>query len=300
MSSFGAELVDWRLSMIKIVSLSKSFWGSLLQRDEAPSRAGIASAIERGARADGARIASESDTVTQSIALENSYLADAAPYAVVRSQFYTALALILPLGLLIAASWQLTLFGLEIIPNESVRNVAALALVGATLLSIHILLHSLSRPGWVVLTLTALSVLVLADAHYQLAKTRAAVIADWILQGSTTVMESATGAALVEVDAASLASTLLPLLQALLPLMAVGLEIMAGVTLYFVLTALFDPALLAYWRVARLRRRAAHLSAEAAAAAGLAERADEEAQLTLDLGRNSKAFISKDALIAIV
>ena len=192
--------------MIRIVSLAKTFWGSIVT-DETPHRAGVATAIERGARADGARITSQSATVADNIAHEAGFLAHAEPYSVVRSRFYMAFFLMLPLGMLIDASWQLTLFALEIIPNETVRNMTAMALVGATLLSIHLLLESLKRSGWVPLALTALCVVVLASVHYQLAKARAAVIADWILNGDRTVIESAAGTAVTQTDPTSLTSS---------------------------------------------------------------------------------------------
>jgi hypothetical protein len=283
--------------MSKLVPLAM-FWGSVAT-DGTANRAGVASVIARDALTDNALVASQAAAVDADIAHETAYVATAESYSVVRSRFYVAFLLTLPMIALIAASWQLTLFGLEILPSEGIRNVTALALVGASLLSIHLLLESLKRSGWVLFTLTSLSVMALAVAHYQLAKTRAVVIADWILEGNRTVVESAAGVAVAPTDAPSLASTLLPLLESLLPLMAVGLEVMAGVALYFVLTALFDPALLAYWRLARLRRRAARLRARAVEAADRAERADAEAGLTINATRNARAFISKDAIIAI-
>ena len=140
--------------------------------------------------------------------------------------------MLLPLlVLLITASYQLTLFALEIIPNEPIRTGASLALVGASLLAIHLLLESLMRSRWVMFVLTAISVFVLGNAHYKLAQARAAVIADWIINGDRTVLESAVGPAAVDVGATSLTSTLLPLLEAILPSIAVGLEVIAGVTM---------------------------------------------------------------------
>ncbi len=287
--------------MTKIVSLAKSFWFSLFQTNEAPSRAGITRAIERNARSDEARIVTQSATVADSISHETSFLSGAEPYSVVRARFYAAVLVLLPLLVLLTiASYQLTLFALEMIPNEIIRTGAALALVGATLLSVHLLLESLMRSRWVMWVLTAISVVVLGNAHYKLAQARAAVIADWIINGNRSVLESAVGPAAVDVGTSSLTATLLPLLEAILPSIAVGLEVIAGVTMSFALMAILDPALLAYWRVARLRRRAARLNAKAVVANSLAERPDEEAQLAIDLGRNTKSLVSREAIVAIV
>jgi hypothetical protein len=286
--------------MTKIVSLAKSFWFSLFQTNEAPSRAGITRAIERNARSDEARIVTQSATVADSISHETSFLSNAEPYSVVRGRFYAALIVLPLLALLTIASYQLTLFALDIIPNEVIRKGSAVALVGATLLAIHFLLESLKRSSWVMFVVTAISVFVLGNAHYMLAQARAAVITDWIINGDRTVLESALGPAAADVGTSSLTSTLIPLLEAILPSMAVGLEFIAAVAMSFTLQAILDPALLGYWRVARLRRRAARLSAKAVVATSLAERADEEAQLTIDLGRNAKSLMSREAIVAIV
>jgi hypothetical protein len=185
------------------------------------------------------------------------------PESTAWSQLQAASSKALPLlgisALLFVGSSLLSYFSLAILPVEALRIPVALCLVLGTMGAIDVTLETRKTEDRLLFSAVASASLVFLVVHWLLAKARVAMIVAGIQTTSVvTFAGDETGGSTVD-DV--LSKALLPILAACLPVLALASEIALGCLYHFAMSAIFQPGMVRWRCIQRLRRvRVAYLT----------------------------------------